>query len=255
MLFELEAQDFDDALDVFFARHTPRSDFVGDLVVFLGLEVAERQVFELPLQLPDAQTVGQRRVDLHRLLRHAAALGGRPELERLHVVEPVGKLDEDDADVLGHGQEHLAHVLGPQVLPVELDQGPPVVAVDVQELHLVELGDAVDQPGDLAAEATLQLRHGHVAVFGDVVAQGRDDGRGIHAQAGQRVGYRERVVDVRLARFSKLGAVRLGRESVGTPNRFDVWRRQIFADVVEECLWAARRSRGSSRHGGPKVYN
>ena len=31
--------------------------------------------------------------------------------ERAHVVEPVAELDEDDADVLGHGEEHLAQVL------------------------------------------------------------------------------------------------------------------------------------------------
>ena len=249
MRVKIDAQDFDNALNVFFALHAAAGDFVGNLVVLLGLEVAEREVLELPLQLPDAQPVGERRVDLHRLLRHAAALGRRPELERLHVVEPVGQLDEDHADVLGHGQEHLAHVLGPQVLPVQLDQRPPVIAFDVQELHLVELGDAVDQTRNFAAEATLQLGHGHVAVFGDVVAQGGDDRRGVHAQAGQRFGHRQRVIDVRLARLAQLGAVRLGRERVGTPNRFDVWRRQIFGDVVEECLWAVRKGRSSGRHG------
>jgi len=88
-----------------------------------------------------------------------------------------------------------------------------------------------------------------------VVAQGGDNRRGVHAQAGQRVGHREGVVDVRLAGLAQLGAVRVGRESIGTPNRFDVWSRQIFADIVEECLWAARSRRSSSRHGGLKVYN
>ena len=112
--------------------------------------------------------------------------------------------------------------------PLSWIKGPPVVVVDVQELHLVELGDAVDQTGDLAAEATLQLGHGHVAVFGDVVAQGGDDRRGIHAQAGQRFGYRERVVDVRLARLAKLRSVRLGRE---TRRHAESLRRLASADI------------------------
>ena len=160
--------------------------------------MAERQVLELPLQFPDAQAIGERRVDLHRFLSYAPTLGRRAVLERLHVVQAVGQLDEDDADVLGHSQEHLAHILRPQVLPVQLRQAL-VSAFDVQELHLVELGDAVDQPSHLAAEAALELRHGHVAVFGDVVTQRRDQRRDVHVDAGQRLGHGQRMIDVRLA--------------------------------------------------------
>ena len=40
---------------------------LGDELVLVRLQVAEREVFELPLDLPDAQPRRQRRVDLHRL--------------------------------------------------------------------------------------------------------------------------------------------------------------------------------------------
>ncbi len=113
-------------------------------------------------------------------------------------MQAVSQLDQDDADVLGHGQEHLAHVLGPQVLAVQLRQ-IFVRSLDVQELHLVELGDAVDQTRDLATEAALELRHGHIAVFGHVVAQGRDQGGDVHVDAGQRLGHGQRMVDIRFA--------------------------------------------------------
>ena len=33
-------------------------------------------------------------------------------LERTHIVQAVGNLDEDDADILRHGQEQLLEVLG-----------------------------------------------------------------------------------------------------------------------------------------------
>jgi hypothetical protein len=33
-------------------------------------------------------------------------------LERPHVVQAVRELDQDHADVLGHGEDHLAEVLG-----------------------------------------------------------------------------------------------------------------------------------------------
>jgi len=59
--------------------------------------------------------------------------------ERAHVVKPVGELDQDDAHVARHGEQHLAEVLGLRVL-------------GALELDAVELGDAVDQLGDRLAE-------------------------------------------------------------------------------------------------------
>ena len=110
---EFLLEHFDDALDIFLARQATAGQLVGNLVVLLWLEVAEGEVFQLPLQLPDAEPIGQWRVDLHRLLRDPPTLRRRPVLERLHVVQAIGQLDEHDANVLGHRQEHLAHVLGP----------------------------------------------------------------------------------------------------------------------------------------------
>src|SRR3712207_7181283 len=46
------------------------------------------------------------------LFRSAPALLRLEVLERAHVVEPVGELDEDDAHVVDHRQKHLADVLG-----------------------------------------------------------------------------------------------------------------------------------------------
>jgi DNA-binding transcriptional regulator/RsmH inhibitor MraZ len=63
------------------------------------------------------------------------------------------------------------------------------------------------------------------------------------------------MVDVRLTRFAQLAGVRLSGESVGAPNRFDIWRRQVFANVVEKRLGAARPNDLGGRHGGPRVYN
>ena len=60
--------------------------------------------------------------------------------DRPHVVEPVGQLDDQDPEVLGHRHQHLAHGGGLlRLLGVEADA--------------VELGDAVDDGGHLGAEA------------------------------------------------------------------------------------------------------
>ena len=76
------------------------------------MELGEGQVLELVLHPLHADALGQRRIDLHRLARDAPALVGvLDEVQRPHVVQPVGELDQQDADVLRHRQHQLAEIL------------------------------------------------------------------------------------------------------------------------------------------------
>ena len=135
----------------------------GYLVVALAVEIVERAVLELPLYLLHTEPVGDGGVNLHRL-------GGLYELLRAalvvhgaHIVQAVGYFNEDDADVLGHGHEHLAQVLGLLLLVARpLDAG--------------ELGDALDYVRDGGTEVALDLVVGNGRVLYDVVEQ-----RGDHA--------------------------------------------------------------------------
>ena len=129
------------------------SSWLRDRVVGLRVEVAEGEVFQLRLELPDAEPVGERRVDLHRLLGDAELLVARHRAERAHVVQAVGQLDQDDADVVDHRQEHLAQVLGLLLCA----RGPAWSDRLAGPGDLAELGDAVDQPGDAVAELWLDL--------------------------------------------------------------------------------------------------
>ena len=94
------------------AALAPGVEELGQLAEPLRLEGLEREVLELPLDLPDAEALGERRVDLEGLARDPELLLRREGGEGAHVVQAVGELDEDDADVLGHRQEHLPDVLG-----------------------------------------------------------------------------------------------------------------------------------------------
>ena len=111
-LLELRREFGDRPVDVRLAALAPGVEQLGQLAEALGLERLEREVLELPLDLPDPEALGQRRVDLHRLAGDALLLVRRQAVQRPHVVESVGELDEHDPDVLGHRQEHLADVLG-----------------------------------------------------------------------------------------------------------------------------------------------
>jgi len=73
--------------------------------------VLERQVLELPPDARHAEAVGERRVEVASLERDAGALVRFEMLERPHVVQAIGELDDDDARVLGDREQQLAVVL------------------------------------------------------------------------------------------------------------------------------------------------
>ncbi len=87
-------------------------DDVLDLIEGLAVQGFKREVLELVLQPADAEPVREGREDVE-------ALGGdlllplvREVLEGPHAVELVGELDDDDAYVPRHREEHLADRLG-----------------------------------------------------------------------------------------------------------------------------------------------
>ena len=233
---ELRRELGDRPVDVRLAALAPRVEELGQLAEPLRLEGLEREVLELPLHLPDPEPLGQRRVDLHRLAGDALLLLRRQAVQRAHVVEPVGELDEDDPDVLGHRQEHLADVLGLLLL----------VAVGAE---LGQLGDAVDELGDLGAEALLDVGQAVLGVLGDVVEERRLDGDRVDAELGEDLGRGDRVRDVRLAGRPALAVVGLDGEverRVDRPRSAVGWcsrmaPRRLARSASRSAVAAARR--------------
>ena len=128
-------------------RLAPVGDHRLDLRVLARVEDLEREILELPLERVDPEPVRERRVDLERLLRLLHLLLLAEVLDRAHVVEPVGELDQDDPDVLGHRHDHLPVVLGLRLLAA-------------RELDPRQLRDALDELGDLGAELGARARRG-----------------------------------------------------------------------------------------------
>ncbi len=75
------------------------------------------------------------------------AMPRRHGVQGAHVVKAVGQLDQDDANVLRHRQQHLAKILGLSIFAR-------------LELDLIELGYSVDHVGDGLAEGRLDLGFG-----------------------------------------------------------------------------------------------
>lgn len=98
----------DRLVDEFDALGAVPLEFARDGVVLLGAREAKRQVFELPLDLPDTEAVGKRRIERERVLAVGAALLALARSEPAKRLQAARKLQEHNAQILAHGKEHAA---------------------------------------------------------------------------------------------------------------------------------------------------
>ena len=135
-----------------FALFAARVDSFFYLLVARGIEEAEAEVFQFAANLSHAEAVGDGGVDLERLLRDLGLAIGLEVLEGAHVVQAVGELDEHHADVVDHGEHHLAQVFGLRFFA----RG---------EIYFADLGYAFDDVRDLLAEFFADVDDGDRGVF------------------------------------------------------------------------------------------
>src|SRR5204863_141233 len=77
---ELVGELGDRLVDCALALAAAAFEKAGDAFVEFGLEVAERQVFQFPLELPHAEAIGERRVDVERFARELRSSSEIPTL-------------------------------------------------------------------------------------------------------------------------------------------------------------------------------
>ena len=97
-----------DLLDEFFPLRLPCVNLIYKVKEYFRLRILKSQVIQFRLNLGYAEPLGNRRIDIHGLFGFLLLLGRRHKLQRAHVVKAVGKLDNDDPDILCHCQEHLS---------------------------------------------------------------------------------------------------------------------------------------------------
>ncbi len=210
-------------LDVVLAVVTPLGHHRRDLLVLAGMKGLEGEILELPLDGVDAEPVRERRVDLQRLLRLLDLLLLAEILDRPHVVQSVGELDQDDADVLRHRHDHL---------PVVLDLG----LLAALEGNPRQLGDTLDQLRDLVPELALDLVERRIGVLDDVVEE-RCGQRGfVEAELRADLGHAEGMANEVLPRAPLLALVRLGCKGEGSLEQPPVDLRLVGLDIGDQLL-------------------
>ena len=194
-----------------------------DQLVRLRHQIAERKVLQFAAQALHAHAAGQRRVDVERVLGDARALGLGHEMQRAHVVQAVGELDQQHAHVVGDGEQELAEILG-------------LLRVLGGEIELVELGQAVDEAADLGAEHAVDLVAGDRRVLDRVVQHGGDDGGVVELELGEDRGDFERMREIGVAGGALLLAVRLHREDIGAIEQILVRLRIVAPDALDQFV-------------------
>ena len=169
----------------------------------IGLELLEGQHLHLAHIFVHPHPFREGGVDIHGFARDAAAFVlALDEVEGTHVVQPVGQLDQQHAQVLAHRQQELAQVLG----------GAFALA---HRLDLRQLGDAIDQPGNVGAEQPFDVLDRRQRILDRVVEQRGDDRFLIKLQLGHQPGHFDRMAEIGVAAGALLAAVLLHGVDIG----------------------------------------
>ena len=192
-----------------FARLAPRFDRIVHLLVSDGIDVAEPQVLQFAADLAHAQAVGDGGVDLERLLGDLLLSLGGQMFERAHVVQAVGQLDEHHADVVHHGQHHLAQIFG-------------LLLFAGGEIDVADFGDALDDVRHLLAKFLADIDDGDRGIFDGIVQQAGGDGHRVHLHFGQNQRDFEGMNQVGLAGGAALSGMVLLGKFVGFADQFQI---------------------------------
>ena len=194
---------------------------LGEDAVAQRINMRERELLHFAVQRIQAQAVGDGRVNLQRLARDTAALGRRHRAQGAHVVQAVSQLDQDDANIARHGQQHLAEILGLRVgLGLELDA--------------IELGNTIDKLGDRFTKTRANVLGGDRGVLDHVVQQRRHQRLRIELPVGQDFRHRQRMRNIRFAAGALLPLVGGVTELVGLFNTADIGRLEVAREMLPE---------------------
>ena len=187
------------------------------------IERVERQVLEFLPHLLHAHAAGERRIDVERLLGDPVARGGRHEFQRAHVVQTVGELDQQHADVVGDRQQELAQVLG-------------LLGLARDELKPLQLGQPLDQRADLGSEQLVDFGAGRLGILDGVMQQRSYDGGIVELEIGEDRRDLERMREIGIAGGAGLRAVRLHGVDIGAVQKVFVGIGVVGPDAFDQVV-------------------
>ena len=198
-------------------------ELLDDRLIGLRIEVHEGELLQFLSHVMHAHASGERRIDVHRLLGNAGALGLGHVLERPHVVKTVGELDEQHPHIVGDRKQELAKVL--RLFGALGDQ-----------IELLDLGETLDKASDILAEQLVDFLSGRGRILDRVMKESHRDGGLIHLHLGEDRGHFERMRDVGIAAGARLLAMLLHGIDIGLVEQGLVDVRLVFLHALDELV-------------------
>src|SRR6267143_1556076 len=134
--------------------------------------------------------------------------------DRLHNMRTVRQLDQDDANVIDHGEHHLAQVLG-------------LLLFLGGEVDLADLGDTFDDMRNLLAELLADVDDGDRSIFDRVVEQPSRYRNRIHLHLGEDQRDFQGMHEIGLAGGAALSGVMFQGVVVGFLDQFQIVQRPV----------------------------
>lgn len=212
-----------DLLDQPFIARFQFLQAVGYRLVGFRVEIPEGQVFQLVAHILHAHAAGERRIDFHGLFGNAAALVGRHIFHGAHIVQAVGELHQQNAHVIGNGEQQLAQVFR-------------LLGLAGNEIELLELGQPLHQPADIFAEQLIDFGTGGGGILDRIVQQRHRDGRSVEMHFGEDRGNFQRMRDIGVAIGPLLLAMFLHGVNIGLVQQGLIRIRFIFLNPLNEFV-------------------
>ena len=224
-VLELVGQRLDSLCQEALAHLTTLGNHARNALIGFRLKIEEGKVLQLPLDRAHAQAVGQRRVHVHCLARLEQTPILTKSSERSHVMQAVGKLDDNHANVARHGEKHLAQV-------------ERLFLIHAVDLDVREFGHAVDELGNSRAKDACHIIEGCLGIFHRIVKERGAHHIAVHIELGQDNGHLNRMVDIHLARAALLLRMLLGGKTVGTLDFGAIFLVHVLAAQARELVVA-----------------
>ena len=137
----------------------------GDLLVSVGINEPEGQIFQFPFQFPYPEAIGQGRIQFQRFAGNMYAQVVRMRGVVAQGLRPAGQAQNNNPNILDHCQQHFAQHFNLRLHFRRIDLAGINVCCDKalgNRAQLIESGNAADQMGNRFAKTLFDLRQ---AVF------------------------------------------------------------------------------------------
>jgi hypothetical protein len=152
------------------------------------------------------------------------------------IVDAIGQFDQNDSDVVGHGQQHFTDILR---LP----------GLGAGKLKGAQLGDAGNNMQHLGPEHLENLFFGGMGVFDHIMEQSGRNADGIQFHVRQNAGHFEGMGEIGFARKTHLAVVDLRRKDVGAIHQTQIGIRTVLVNLINNVADPDHRRLRCRRNG------